>query len=423
MMFNADPQAAGFCPERIDRVNGWLSRQVSSGRLAGASVLVSRHGIPALASCHGLADIAAGKPFQLDTIVRLYSMTKAITTVAAMTCYELGCFQLDDPVAKFIPEFGGTRVWTGGRLVDTEPQRSPMTVRHLMTHTSGLTYGFMQANVVDAEYRAAGIEFPGSVGTLRERVEKLATLPLIAQPGTRWNYSVSTDVLGCLVEIWSGRTLESFFRDHLLGPLDMRDTGFHVGPGNHHRFAACYAPLTGGSLAGLGARPDATEAARRGGLKLQDTATQSRFLSPATLFSGGGGLTGTLRDYGRFCQMLLNGGSLEGTRLLGRKTVDYMRRNQLPEGRDMAAMGQPVWSETTYEGIGFGLGFAVVIDPVKAHIITSPGEHHWGGAASTFFWIDPAEDLFVVFLTQLMPSSTYPIRRELRTAVYQALID
>lgn len=422
-MFEADPQRAGFCPERIDRINGWLSRQVTSGRLAGASVLVSRRGLPALASSFGHADLAAGTPFELDTIVRLYSMTKAVTTVAAMMCYELGCFQLDDPVARFIPAFGETRVWTGGRLGDTQPQTSPMTVRQLMTHTSGLTYGFMQANVVDAEYRAAGIEFPGSAGTLRDWVERLAALPLIAQPGTRWNYSVSTDLLGHLVEIWSGQSLEAFFRDHLLGPLDMRDTGFHVEPSNHARFAACYAPLSGGSLAGLGTRPDAAEASRRGGLKLQDTANRSRFLSPTTLFSGGGGLTGTLRDYGRFCQMLLNGGVLDGSRLLGRKTVEYMRRNQLPEGRDMAAMGQPVWSETTYEGIGFGLGFAVVIDPVKAHIITSPGEHHWGGAASTFFWIDPVEDLFVVFLTQLMPSSTYPIRRELRSAVYQALVD
>ncbi len=203
----------------------------------------------------------------------------------------------------------------------------------------------------------------------------------------------------------------------------MHDTGFHVAKAKQSRFAACYAPLSGGSLAGLGTKADPSEVARRGGLKLQDTSSDSRFLSPTTLFSGGGGLTGTLRDYGRFCQMLLNRGELDGTRLLGRKTVEFMRMNQLPDGRDMAAMGQPVWSETTYEGIGFGLGFAVVLDPVKAHIITSPGEHHWGGAASTFFWIDPVEDLFAVFLTQLMPSSIYPIRRELRTAVYQALID
>lgn len=422
-VLSADPERAGFCPERIDRVAGWLQQQVDSGRLAGCSVLISRRGTTAMASAAGFADIEAAKPFSLDTIVRLYSMTKAVTTVAAMMCYELGCFQLDDPVARYLPAFGDTRVWSGGRLGDTVPQHSPMTVRQLMTHTSGLTYGFMQANVVDAEYRAAGIEFPGSVGSLADWVDRLAAIPLIAQPGTRWNYSVSTDVLGRLVEVWTGRSLEEFFIDFILRPLDMKDTGFHVEPANHARLAACYAPLSGGSLAGLGARPSAADVARRGGLKLQDSPVSSRFLGPAQLHSGGGGLTGTLRDYGRFCQMLLNRGALDGVRLLGRKTVEYMRMNQLPDGRDMAAMGQPVWSETTYEGIGFGLGFAVVLDPVKAHIITSPGEHHWGGAASTFFWIDPVEDLYVVFLTQLMPSSTYPIRRELRTAVYQALID
>lgn len=423
MTFNPNPETAGFCPVRTDRINGWLKRQIETGRLAGASVLVHRRGVTALAAATGLADISLSKPFTTDTIVRLYSMTKAVTTVAAMMCYELGCFQLDDPVSKFLPEFRDTRVWTGGRLGDTESQHSPMTVRQLMTHTSGLTYGFMNANVVDAEYRAAGIEFPGAGGTLTASVERLAGFPLIAQPGKRWNYSVSTDVLGRLIEVWSGRTLQAFFKDFIFGPLDLRDTDFHVVPANAARFAACYAPLSGGSLAGLGSRPDPAEITRRGGLKQQDSSTASLFLEPTSLFSGGGGLTGTLRDYGRFCQMLLNRGELDDVRLLGRKTVEYMRQNQLPEGRDMAAMGQPVWSETSYEGIGFGLGFAVVIDPVKAHIVTSPGEHHWGGAASTFFWIDPAEDLFVVFLTQLMPSSTYPIRRELRTAVYQALID
>src|SRR5690606_26814215 len=188
-------------------------------------------------------------------------------------------------------------------------------------------------------------------------------------------------------------------------------------------FAALYAPLSGGDLSSVGRAPAADPSERRGGLKLHESATDSPFLAPSSAHSGGGGLTSTIGDYARFCQMLLNRGELDGARLLGRKTVEYMRLNHLPDGRDMAQMGQPVWSETSYEGIGFGLGFAVVLDPVKAQFVTSPGEHHWGGAASTFFWIDPAEELFTVFLTQLMPSSTYPIRRELRTRVYQALID
>jgi CubicO group peptidase (beta-lactamase class C family) len=259
--------------------------------------------------------------------------------------------------------------------------------------------------------------------TLAEMVERLAAVPLLCQPGSAWNYSVSTDVLGRLVEVWSGLTLEEFFRSRIIEPLDMRDTAFHVAAGNQARFAACYSPLTGASLAGVGAAAADPLKPKQTGLKLQEAVENSPYLKPPAQFSGGGGLTASMRDYGRFCQMLLAGGELDGQRLLGRKTVEFMRCNHLPDNRDMAAMGQPVWSETSYEGIGFGLGFAVVIDPVKAQILTSVGEHHWGGAASTFFWLDAQEDLFAVMLTQLMPSSTYPIRRELRTRVYQALID
>ena len=240
-----------------------------------------------------------------------------------------------------------------------------MTVRHLMTHTSGLTYGFMQTNVVDAAYREADIEFPGTAATLEELVKRVAALPLICQPGSGWNYSVSTDVLGRLIEVWSGQTLAEFFSEELLKPLRMVDTGFHVDEDNHSRFAALYAPLTGGDMSSVGKAQAADDPSARGGLKLQESSVGSRFLSPTELYSGGGGLTSTLSDYGRFCQMLLNEGELDGARILGRKTVQYMRLNHLPDNRDMAAMGQPVWSETSYDGIGFGLGFAVVIDPVN----------------------------------------------------------
>ena len=252
---------------------------------------------------------------------------------------------------------------------------------------------------------------------LEEWTARLAKIPLVFQPGSRWNYSVSTDILGRLVEIWAGMSLQKFFEERIFFPLGMVDCGFHVKPADHHRFAALYDAV---GSAGLGQ----SHAGRKiKGIKLRESSTNSIYLERPAFFSGGGGLVGTMQDYARFCQMLLNRGQLDGKRLLGRKTVDYMRLNHLPENRDMAAMGQAVWSETTYEGIGFGLGWAVVIDPVKAQMMTSVGEHHWGGAASTFFWIDPDEDLYVIYLSQLMPSSSYPIRRELRSLVYQTLVD
>lgn len=421
-----DGSALGLDPNRLNGVTQWLNAQVDDGRLAGAGVLIGRRGQVGYFETAGLADKEAKTPFGRDTLVRIFSMSKPVTTVAAMMLYERGAFQLDDSLATYLPEFANTPVWVGGDadLGSTVPVEQPITVRHVMTHTSGLTYGFMHTNVVDAAYREQGIEFPGAGGTLAEWIERLAELPLIAQPGTQWNYSVASDVLGRLVEVWSGKSLAEFFSAEIFIPLGMTDTGFHVEPENHSRFSSLYGPEVGGGMSSVAsASAPAIDAADRGGLKLLESSTTSSYLQPATLYSGGGGLTGSMGDYGRFCQMLLNGGELDGKRLLGRKTVEFMRLNQLPDNRDMAAMGQPVWSETSYDGIGFGLGWAVVLDPVKAHIITSPGEHHWGGAASTFFWIDPEEELYVVFFTQLMPSSTYPIRRELRARVYQALVD
>jgi CubicO group peptidase (beta-lactamase class C family) len=233
---------------------------------------------------------------------------------------------------------------------------------------------------------------------------------------------VATDVLGRLVEIWSGLSLAEFLEAHICGPLGMVDTGFSVPADQTSRFAALYGPSSGQTMASVGAGGISHED-RKGGLRLIEPAGDNDYLKPPQFFSGGGGLVSTMSDYARFCQMLMNRGELDGTRLLSRKTVEFMRLNQLPNNGDMASMGQPVWSETSYEGIGFGIGWAVVLDPVKAHIITSVGEHHWGGAASTFFWLDPEEELFVIFLTQLIPSSTYPIRRELRSRIYQALVN
>ena len=412
----------GMSTERLKRITSWLEAQVSSNRLAGCSALVARHGEIVYQQSTGQSDVEAGKAFADDTIVRAFSMTKPITTVAAMMLYEEGAFQLDDPIARYLPEFLNTPVWAGGNapLEDTSPQETPITVRQIMTHTSGLTYGFMQTNVVDAAYRKAGIGGPSDIKNLQAWVKKAAEIPLVAQPGAQWNYSISTDVLGRLVEVWSDLSLEQFFHERIFAPLKMVDTGFHVREENRPRFSALYSPLSGDGMSSVAKSGDPF-AEKKTGIKLQESSDKSRYFEPAEIFSGGGGLVSTLADYGRFCQMLLNGGVLDEQRILGRKTVEYMRTNQLPNNSDMAAMGQPVWSETSYDGIGFGLGFAVVLDPVKAHIITSVGEHHWGGAASTFFWIDPEEDLYVIFLTQLIPSSTYPIRRELRTRVYQAI--
>ena len=424
MLEHGTPEELGLSSSRLDRVTDWLNQQVESERLAGASTMICRNGRIGYLESAGQSDLENGKPFDASTIVRIFSMTKPITSVAAMMLYEEGRYQLDDPVAKYLPEFTDTKVWKGeGSLENVEDQTSPMLVKHLFMHTSGLTYGFMNANVVDQEHRNQKIEFPGTAGTLEDLVKRLAGIPLIAQPGTRWNYSVSTDVLGRLVEVWSGLSLEAFFKERILEPLGMHDTGFSVTKGNRDRFASLYSPLSGADMSNVGKKSVSDSRQMKPGLKLQEPAATSRYLKPTKLFSGGGGLTGTIGDYARFCQMLLNGGELDGERLLSPITVNYMRSNQLPDNADMAAMGQPVWSETSYDGIGFGLGFAVVIDPPKASIITSVGEHHWGGAASTFFWIDPQEDLFVVFFTQLMPSSTYPIRRELRTRVYQAIVE
>lgn len=426
MLERAAPESLGLSAHRLQRVNEWLDKQVTSERLAGAGLLIARRGRIGYFETTGQADVARAAPFEEDTIVRIYSMTKPITTVAAMMLYERGCFQLDDPIAKFLPAFAQTPVWVGGNgdLNDTVAQHSLITVRQLMTHTAGFTYSFMHSNVVDACYRDHGIDGSASVMTLAEMVDKLAAIPLICQPGTQWNYSVATDVLGHLVELWSGQALDTFFDEHILGPLKMLDTGFHVSSENHNRFASNYSPLSGAKMSNVGRSSVGLLVEEKPtGIKLLDDATSSLYLKPTQLFSGGGGLTSSMMDYARFCQMLLNRGELDGVRILGRKTVEYMRLNHLPNHQDMAAMGQPVWSETSYNGIGFGLGFAVVLDPVKAQSLTSAGEHHWGGAASTFFWIDPEEELFVVFYTQLMPSSTYPIRRELRTCVYQSLID
>ena len=313
--------------------------------------------------------------FAPDTIVRIYSMTKPITTVAAMMLYEEGCFQLDDPVAKYLPEFEATPVWSGGDapISDVTTQRTPMLVKHLMNHTSGLTYGFMNSNPVDAQYREEAIEFQSRSRVLADITKRLASIPLLCQPGSQWNYSVATDVLGRLVEVLSGMSLAAFLQQRIFAPLKMVDTGFSVPEQTQHRFASLYAPKVGGDMSSVGGAATRVPQDERGGLVLQEGSAQSVYFEAPGSHSGGGGLVGTIGDYARFCQMLINEGELDGERILAPSTLRYMRTNQLPDNSDMAGMGQPVWSETSYDGIGFGLGFAVVLDPVKASIIASKG--------------------------------------------------
>jgi CubicO group peptidase (beta-lactamase class C family) len=403
------PEQVGLSAARLARVRTWMHDWVDSGRLPGLTVCVLRRGHLAFAETYGRADVERNKPLRPDTIFRIYSMTKPITSTAIMMLYEEGRFQLDDPISKFIPAFANPRVYRGGSRgkFDTVPAEREITFRDLLTHTSGLTYGFIESNPVDALYRAQdGVkDFTDNMvdPDLKSAVEKLASYPLVAQPGKAWNYSVSTDVLGYLVEVISGQSFDTYLCEKLFRPLGMNDTDFHVPDDKHERFAANYQR-----------GPD-------GKLKLIDDPARSRFISPRKVKSGGGGLVSTASDYLRFCRVMLNKGELDGVRLLGRKTVELMTRNHL--NGDMADMGMPRFSESSYYGIGFGLGFAVMIDPAKAQILGSPGEYNWGGLASTAFWCDPSEDMAVLMLTQLAPSSTYPIRRELRVLTYQAIVD
>ena len=404
MQIDTRPEDVGLSAPRLARITRWMRRWVESGRLPGLLVAIVRDDRLAWFETFGWRDVEAGRAVEPDTIYRIYSMTKPITTVAALMLYEEGRFQLDDPVAKFIPAFAGTRVFDGGdaESFTTVPLARPITVHDLMVHTSGLTYGFQHEHAVDALYRDRAVEFNANVGPLAELVDAAAAQPLVFQPGTRWNYSVSTDVLGRLVEIWSGVPLDAFFDERIFAPLGMRDTGFHVREGEANRLASNYVQ------------------AEDRGLRLAEPAAGSRFLEPAVTLSGGGGLVSTAADYLRFMRMLRGRGTLEGARILGRKCAELMTMNHLPG--DLADMGRPRFAEMPFAGIGFGLGVSVLLDPARARILGSPGEYAWGGMASTAFWVDPAEDMMVLLLTQLMPSSAWPIRRELRVLTYQALL-
>lgn len=402
------PEQVGLSSGQLARIEGHLQRRyLDPKKIAGTLTLVARRGQVAYLQPLGSMDLERGKPMTEDTLFRIYSMSKPITSVALMTLYEQGVFQLDDAVHKYIPEWRDLRVYAQGNFPNfiTTPCERPMTIRDLMTHQSGLTYGFMERTNVDRAYRRLDVGGAAAGGTLREMIEKLAGLPLEFSPGTRWNYSVATDVLGYLVEQMSGKRFDEYLQDHVFGPLGMVDTGFTVPAEKLERFAANY------------------ERGRDKKLRLQDDPETSEYTRPRSFLSGGGGLVSTAADYLRFCQMLLNGGSLGDARILGRKTIELMTLNHLPDGQDLATLGFGTFSETTYDGVGFGLGFSVTSDLAKAQVIGSVGEYAWGGAASTAFWIDPAEDLIVIFMTQFMPSGTFNFRGQLKTLIYPAILD
>src|SRR5438270_1465125 len=403
-----DPEEAGFGADRLQRIDRHFARYVDDGRLPGWLLAVTRAGRVVHVSACGQRDIEAGLPVEFDTVFRIYSMTKPVTSVAAMMLYEEGAFELKDPVSRFIPSFADVRVYRQGSALRpvTEPVTEPVRIWHLLTHTSGLTYGFHQAHPVDAMYRAAGFEWASPPGMdLAECCDVWAGFPLLFQPGTEWNYGVSTDVLGRVVEVVSGQSLDRFFADRIFGPLGMDESAFFVQEDDADRLAALYTP-----------DPSTGRATR---LDLLGDLARLRPRAP----SGGGGLVSTAADYHRFIQMLLNEGELDGVRLLGSRTVRYMTENHLPGGADLEAIGRPLFAETTFDGMGFGLGFSVLTDPVKNKVLASLGEFAWGGAASTAFWVDPAEQLTALFFTQLLPSSTHPIRPQLKQLVYQALVD
>ncbi|ABD88739.1 serine hydrolase domain-containing protein [Rhodopseudomonas palustris] len=400
--------ASGMSAAALGRVDDHLKRRyLDSGRFPGTQLLVYRRGQIVHNTVQGFADVERQTPVKPDTIFRIYSMTKPLTSVAFMMLVEEGRVALDEPVAKYIPEWSNLGVFQAGIAPNflTRPPARPMLIVDLLRHTSGLTYGFQNRSNVDAAYREKKIGEFELAGTLQGMIADLASIPLEFSPGDAWNYSVATDVLGYLIGTISGRPFEEFLHERVLDPLGMTDTGFFVPPDKAHRLAACYA------------------ADGKGGFTLYDDPANSPYLKPPGFVSGGGGLLSTASDYLIFCRALLNGGERDGVRLIGPKTLALMTSNHLPGGRDLTEMSKSMFSEAAYAGIGFGLGFSVTLQPARTLIAGSAGEYAWGGAASTAFWIDPAEQLITIFMTQLLPSSAYPLRRELRTMVYAAITE
>ncbi|MEV5882187.1 serine hydrolase domain-containing protein [Streptomyces sp. NPDC052020] len=399
-----EPGEAGLDRDALDRLDRHFARQVDEGRLPGFLVAVARGGRVAHLTVHGHRDVAAGLPVEAGTLWRVYSMTKPVTSVAALMLTEAGRLSLDDPVERYLPAFAAPRVYTGGSGPDvtTRPASGPVLVRHLMTHTAGLTFGFYHAHPIDALYRAAGLESSVRPGAdLAETVDLYASLPLQFEPGTQWNYSVATNVLGRLVEVASGQPLDVFCAERIFRPLGMTDTGFHVTDEQAGRLAELYGETAGGGIEPVP------------GLPLRG---RPRFLS------GSGGLVASAYDWHRFMEMLRRRGELDGVRLLRAETVDLMTRNHLPVGADLRAFGsRPAHDQPGNDGVGFGLGVSVVIDPTRTQAPSAPGTYGWSGVATTTFWVDPGRDLTVQFMTQVRPTSSHTVYRDLKRLVHEAV--
>ncbi|MEU0076058.1 serine hydrolase domain-containing protein [Streptomyces sp. NPDC006332] len=401
-----DPREVGLDAKALDRLDQHVAHHVDEGRLPGFLVAVARGGRVAHLTTHGHRDIAAGLPVEPDTLWRIYSMTKPVTSVAALLLVEEGRLSLDDPVERYLPAFAEPRVYVSGSGADlvTRPAAGPIRVRHLMTHTAGLTFAFYHTHPVDALYREAGLAssvIPGS--TLAETVDVYASLPLQYEPGTQWNYSVASNVLGRIIEVVSGQPLDTFFAERVLGPLGMTDAGFHVTPEQVGRLAELYGDADGGGIEPIP------------GLPLHG---RPRFLS------GSGGLAASAHDVHRFMELLRRRGELDGVRLLAPETVDLMTSNHLPGGDDLRAVGsKPAHDEPGNDGVGFGLGVSVVIDPSRTLAPAGPGTFGWSGVATTTFWVDPSRDLTVQFMTQLRPKKSLALFPDLKRLVHEAVTD
>jgi CubicO group peptidase (beta-lactamase class C family) len=409
---DAQSQWTGLDAGRLERITEHLERQyVAPGKITGCQVSVARHGHLAYFKSFGLMDRERGKPTRDDTIYRIYSMTKPIASVALMTLFEQGHFQLNDPVHRFVPSWRNHGVWLSGEgeAMQTERPERPITFRDVLSHTAGFTYGGGLPGVgiqhpIDKVYRELKIRSVGGTDTMMQFMDKMGQVPLRYQPGQAWMYSLATDVVGALVEIISGKPLAQYLSETIFEPLGMKDTAFWVAPGKQDRFAANYQR-----------GPDKQ-------LKLIDDPATSDFTREPGFKSGGGGLTGTSADYLRFCEMLRRGGELDGHRVLGPRTVELMHMNHLPGGKTLTDLAIGAFSETAYDGVGFGLGLASTLGQVESGGY-GQGDYYWGGAASTIFWVDPKEDLSVVFMTQLMPSATFNFRGQLKNIIYSAILD
>ncbi|WP_225839988.1 serine hydrolase [Streptomyces sp. NK08204] len=397
-----EPGGAGLDAKALDRLDRHFARYVDEGRLPGYLVAVTRGGLVAHLGMYGRRDVAAGLPVTADTLWRIYSMTKPVTAVAVLLLMEQGALTLDDPVDRYLPAFADPQVYTGGSgaKTRTRPAGTPILVRHLLTHTAGLTFASYHRHPVDALYREAGLEFSVRPGAdLAETVDVYASLPLQFEPGTQWNYSVASNVLGRLVEVVSGQPLDAFFAERILRPLGMVDTGFHIVPEQAGRLAELYRETEDGGIEPVAGLP---------------VHGRPRFLS------GSGGLVSTAYDFHRFMEMLRRGGELDGTRLLSPRTVELMSRNQLPGGAILRDFGAPVHQEAANDGLGFGFNVSVVVDPARTLAPSGLGTYGWTGAATTAFWVDPSHDVTVQFMTQVRPR-TLKVFPELRRLVHEAL--